>query len=50
MVGAGYVSSLSLCVGKSTIGCVARDCDQERCIDGLGWFGHWHSWSCVLIE
>jgi len=27
-----------------------RDCDQEPCVYGLGVFGHWHSWSCVLID
>ena len=25
-------------------------CDQEPCVCGLGLFGHWHCWSCVLIE
>jgi len=24
--------------------------DQEPCVYGLGLFGHWHSWSCVLID
>ena len=23
---------------------------DEPCVDGLGWFGHWHSWSYVLIK
>ena len=27
-----------------------RACDQELCVYGLGLFGHWHSWSCVLID
>ena len=25
-------------------------CDQEPCVCGLGLFGHWHCWSCVLID
>ena len=43
---------LSSCAGKPTIDSVVwlRDCDQEPCVYGLGLFGHWHSWSCVLIE
>ena len=26
------------------------DCDQEPYVYGLGLFGHWHSWSCVLTD
>ena len=27
-----------------------RDCDQEPCVYGLGLFGQWYSWSCLLID
>ena len=41
----------SVCVWTSPPSVVwLRDCDQEPCVVGLGLFGHWHSWSCVLID
>jgi len=44
-------SSVGLCLGKSMSDCASSvDCDQEPCIDGLGLFGHSHSWSCVLLD
>ena len=42
-------SSLSLCVASPPLVVWLRDYDQEPCVYGLGLFGHWHSWSCVLI-
>ena len=43
-------SSLSLCVVNPPSVVWLRDCDQEPCVCGLGLFGHWHCWSCVLID
>ena len=43
-------SSLSLCVANPPSVVWLRDCDQEPCVCGLGLFGHWHCWSCVLID
>ena len=39
-----------LLAGLLMVPLVLRDCDQEPCVYGLGLFGHWHSWSCVLID
>jgi len=43
-------SSLSLCVARPPLVVWLCDSDQEPCVYGLGCFGHWHSWSCILID
>ena len=43
-------SSLSLCVANPPSVVWLLDCDQEPSVYGLGLFGHWHSWSCALVD
>ena len=43
-------STLSLCVAfPPSVVCLC-DCDQEPCVYGLGLFGHWQSWPCLLFD
>ena len=43
-------SSLSLCVANPPSVVWLHVCDQEPCLYGVGLFGHWRSWSCILID